>query len=183
MPAPAVAYVVDWTAVSAVATAAAAIVALTIPFVMSWLDRRARARERRTAIEEICHAVDGAVICFERARCVTKDRCSGRPSSYESIGYEAASIHRALSRMLARAGLTDGALISGSAAEMLAQSVGVILEDTQKDVPELLLSRLDNLKPLALRALERAERVRTYNRVPRRKHSTAPTLLASLGAG
>ncbi|WP_257555064.1 hypothetical protein [Sphingobium sp. CFD-2] len=157
---------VEW--MSAAASAFAALVALTIPFIMQRLDRQRLVREERAAVKEVCVTITQIVRYYKELR----DSCApGKPNHiftrYHQIASESQAAGMALERMLSQSGWTDGVQIAGSAAIVLAQAVAEAGSDAGAGRPSTAGNQLPRFHHVAQLANSRCERVRTHFNIER----------------
>jgi hypothetical protein len=122
-----------WEMVGAIATAAATIVALGLPFLLQWLGERKRKAEFISAVQEILRAVEDALIAFHSARALTDDWTKtgqwadrirdGGASAESACVIDHLMQRRDLTDQVVRCG-TDGSALGKKTAEALALGYG-----------------------------------------------------------
>lgn len=154
-----------WDAISAIATAAAAIVALTLPQKMDTAARERTANERATEqkddITEICKAVEEALSHYFDLRMFFDDPHARPPRVPRAIAAHARMTQGVLAILTARAGLTDGVVTVGVGAmelcnEMKEHAAAVAANPIHAFSRSVLLN---NAHPLAKAIWDRATKV------------------------
>lgn len=114
-----------WDAVSAIATGAATIVALGLPFLMDILAKRRAKTERRDSVREILYAVDAA-LDHHREMVLAVPVGGGLPYLMADLSAKADLTQATLHILVARPGLTDGVISAGIGAAQLASGIAQV---------------------------------------------------------
>lgn len=166
----------QWSALSAISTLLAVLVALGVPFLLKWLDRRAAAarllsryRELTAAVYEALNCLIGALEDFNRGRMTgTLDltRAAARASSRAQT-----------LRILATSpGISDGAIASCVSAARALEFVVQAHEAHRRAAVGLVAGELEAGLAIAKEAAARIQRVAAYREINFPDGRTVPAL-------
>lgn len=159
-----------WNAISAVATAIAAVVALYVPHRMDRIARqRAKAqmwKAKQDDATEICKAIETTFDLYFELRQLFRSRADNN-QDLRRVSIQAINVNHVLALLLRRPGLSDGLVTAGVAAEWLASSVGKKAEQATVGSPAIASAQLalDYDHGIAVAAYARTLKVIAHYRI------------------